>query len=244
MRALSDAQLLQAWERGLSQPPAHRPLTLLAAACPEISAEALANLSIGRRDACLLTLREWTFGSRLAGLTTCPACEEQLELALDVDDVRVESGMPAETAPRVIVDSREVRFRLPGSLDLAAVANAGDVAAARRSLLERCVLEVRADGNALPIEQLPADLEAAVVDRMAQIDPQADVRLALTCPACNHRWQATFDIAVFFWSEISAWASRLLNEVHSLAHAYGWCEGDILALSPWRRRFYLQRVRG
>ena len=75
---------------------------------------------------------------------------------------------------------------------------------------------------------------------MAETDPQADVQLALACPACGHTWQATFDIVSFFWSEINAWAYHTLREVHGLALAYGWTETDILALSPQRRQLYLE----
>ncbi|HXI74354.1 MAG TPA: hypothetical protein VNG94_02120, partial [Pyrinomonadaceae bacterium] len=84
----------------------------------------------------------------------------------------------------------------------------------------------------------------AVAKRMAEADPQADLRLDLSCPACGHRWQALFDIDSFFWSEINAWAQRVLTEVHALASAYGWRERDILDLSPRRRQFYLGLVSG
>ena len=79
---------------------------------------------------------------------------------------------------------------------------------------------------------------------MADADPQADVRLALDCPACGHKFLAAFDVVAYFWSEINAWAYRLLGEVHTLASAYGWREDDILALSPWRRHVYLEMVGG
>jgi hypothetical protein len=79
---------------------------------------------------------------------------------------------------------------------------------------------------------------------MADADPQADVRLALDCPACGHNFLAAFDVAAYLWSEVNAWAYRLLGEVHSLASAYGWREEDILAMSPWRRRVYLEMVGG
>ena len=81
-----------------------------------------------------------------------------------------------------------------------------------------------------------------VAEAMAQVDSQADVQLDLVCPSCGHQWQATFDIVSFFWSEINAWAYRVLHEVHTLASAYGWREADILALDPGRRQFYLQLV--
>ena len=75
---------------------------------------------------------------------------------------------------------------------------------------------------------------------MAEADPQADVQLALVCPACGHTWQATFEIVSFLWAELSAWAERTLADVHALASTYGWREADILAMSARRRQRYLE----
>ena len=63
MRALSASELLDTWERGFAGQPIEQGLILLAAACPESSFEELTQLSIGRRDAQLLKLREMIFGS-------------------------------------------------------------------------------------------------------------------------------------------------------------------------------------
>jgi hypothetical protein len=94
----------------------------------------------------------------------------------------------------------------------------------------------------MSIDRLPADVTEAISARMAEADPQADVRLNLVCPQCNHRWQAPLDIAAFLWSEIQAWAVRLLREAHLLASTYGWREADILAMTPWRRQVYLELI--
>ena len=85
-------------------------------------------------------------------------------------------------------------------------------------------------------------MKQKIIDQMALADPQADVQLNLSCPACNHHWQSVFDIVSFFWSEIHAWAQRTLREIHALASAYGWREADILALSPRRRQLYLEMI--
>lgn len=77
---------------------------------------------------------------------------------------------------------------------------------------------------------------------MLECDPQAEVLLQLTCPSCQREWMITFDIVSFLWIEIHAHAKRLLQEVHTVARAYGWHEADILALSPVRRQFYLEMV--
>jgi len=94
----------------------------------------------------------------------------------------------------------------------------------------------------VPAAALPAEVVTAIAQCMAEADPQADVQLALACPQCQHAWEASFDIVSYFWSEIQAWAGRILREVHSLASAYGWREAEILALSPWRRQAYLELI--
>ncbi len=247
MRPLSAPELLAAWERSLAEPPALRALVLLAAACPETSAEDLARESIGRRDARLLTLREWTFGPQLVSLASCPVCGERLETAFDVAEIRVPGGEEAPAEPlSLTVAGCELTFRLPDSLDLAALADAGDgLEGARRRLLARCLLNARGeDGGEVPLDRLPEAAFQAVADRMAEADPQGDVQLSLRCPACSHAWPAPFDIASFFWTEVEAWGRLLLHEIHVLASAYCWPEELILALSPWRRRAYLELIGG
>ena len=219
-----------------------RALTLLAAACPDITWEGLAHLAIGQRDALLLTLREWTFGPQLAGLGTCPGCQERLELACRVDDLRVAPAGEVEEVLSLHVAGYEVRFRLPNSLDLAAVASQADVATIRRRMLDRCLLTALYQSAQQSSDQLPGEVVEAIAERMAQADPQADIQLLLACSQCGQQWQAAFDIESFFWSEINAWANRTLHEVHTLALRYGWREADILAMSPWRRQFYLNMV--
>ncbi len=251
---MSAWELLDTWERGLAQPALQRALTLLAAANPGTPPDALAALSIGQRDARLLTLREWAFGPQLVGLATCPECSERLELVFEVRDIRTPppfqpSPLQAEEGEGVeslslTYDGYQVDFRLPNSLDLAAVAGMDEVDATRQVLLERCLLTAQHDGAETNADSLPVEVIEAVVERMAQADPQADVQLDLTCPECEHRWQAAFDIVTYFWTEINAWAHRILREVHTLAYAYGWRESDILAMSPWRRAYYLELVAG
>jgi hypothetical protein len=111
-----------------------------------------------------------------------------------------------------------------------------------RLLLECCIISASHAGKATPIQLLPPEVIAAVEDRVSELDPQADVQLGVSCPACSHRWYATFDILSFLWSELGEWAVRTLRDVHQLATAYGWSERDILALSPIRRRHYLEMV--
>lgn len=238
MRALSAAELLGAWERALGQTPLARSLTLLAAATGE-EPDQLALLSIGRRDAQLLTLRELTFGPQLTSVTACPGCGERLEMAFGVADLR---AAPETTRNdySLAFDGHEVLFRLPNTLDLAALTPGADAADARRRLLERCLLSARRGDEEVNAVELPPAVWDAVAERMGEADPQGDIQLALACTRCTHRWQEAFDVGQFLWAELHAWATRTLGEVHKLARAYGWRESDILALSPARRQFYLE----
>jgi hypothetical protein len=136
----------------------------------------------------------------------------------------------------------EVKFRLPNSADLLLIADLADASQARATLLERCVQQVTRSGAPLPVSELPEDVLSGITERMAQIDPQADIQIALTCPACAWQWSSLFDIVSYLWSEINTWAIRMLREVHQLASVYGWRESDILALSPLRRQLYLELI--
>jgi len=242
MRPLSAAQLLDAWERGLSESRCSRTLPVLAAASPDSSAADLAALSIGERDRWLLRLREWSFGSQWESVARCTACGEGLEWAVNTADLFVEKEAEPATELSLEIDRYSVSFRLPKILDVAAISELPESNAARQMLLERCVSSARRDGEEISCVELPVAVVNAITTRMSEADPQAEINVDLACPACGHQWQALFDIESFFWIEINAWAQRLLTEVHALAKAYGWREADILNLSPWRRKVYLDLV--
>ncbi|MGB7926271.1 MAG: hypothetical protein WCF57_23725 [Pyrinomonadaceae bacterium] len=244
MRVLSAAKLLSVWERAQGQLPVERALALLAAACPETKPEELARISIGRRDALLLAMRESTFGPQLLSRIACRQCGESLELTFNVSDIRI---WPEAEPPGVLslnVDDYEVDFRLPNSEDLIPATGSGDVESGGQLLFARCVLRAAHDGEEITHEALPERVRQAVVNMMAEADAQSDVRLDLACPSCRHHSLVTFDIVSYFWSEINDWAYRLLREAHTLAAAYGWREADILAMSSWRRQVYLEMIGG
>jgi len=242
MRALSVPELLRVWEIGLAQPAVDRALTLLEAACPDTTRDALAKLSIGRRDASLLTLREWTFGPGMSSIVVCPECGNKVEISFDVSAVRVSPNLEPGPGVEMAYAEFELQVRPPNSLDLAAIAAETSANQRRRLLFERCLVNARRAGQPATAGELPDETIDAVAERLAVADPQADVQLEIACPFCGHGWRAVFDIVSYFWSEIEAWAGRLLREVHILASAYGWSERDILALTPARRQFYLEMV--
>jgi len=228
-----------------------RSLLLLSIACPEMSGDALARISIGQRDTRLLQLRSWTLGPHLDSVVDCPACSERLEFVLDSSDILAAGSETPREPQTVDAEGFRILVRPPNSLDLAAVDQEMDVATARTALLSRCIVDIQpvseeGDGaNPLPTpEALSNSTLEIVMQCLDELDPQADVRLDLTCPACGHEWESIFDIATYFWREIDDWAQRTLRDVHTLAMAYSWREADILGMSAWRRQAYLQMVTG
>ncbi len=242
MEHLSPHMLLDLWERGATWPATQRALLLLSTAFPEEPPDALARCTIGQRNRLLLALREKLFGPHFVGVATCPQCGERLEVNFEASDIRAPTpGDPAE--PRALeVAGYTVQFRLPNSTDLAAIQGCSDVATAQQVLLERCLLSVQHEGHTLSATALPAEVVSALATAMEEADPLANIQLALNCPACGHQWSAVLDLLAYIWSELDAWARRVLREVHCLATAYGWSEHDILNMRPWRRQLYMGMI--
>lgn len=246
MRALAAADVLEVWETGRGQLPAERALTLLARACPERGRDALARLPLGHRDRLLLETRAAALGPTLEATAACPACGETVELRLPVGDLlAAEAGDAAGGgAEELAVAGHELRFRPLDSADLLAAAACCDADAARSLLVERCVLAARRDGADVPPAELPPEAVAALAARLTAIDPCLETLLDLTCPTCGDGWRAELDLEGFVWQEVRARAAQLFDEVDILARAYGWSEGEILALGAERRRAYIERVLG
>ncbi len=229
------------WELGVSQTPGQRALSLLAAASADgFPSRESAQLTLGQCDERLLTLREWTFGPRLDAVVECPVCSQALEFTVDGAALRVApTGIPSHTLVSSVADW-EVQYRLPNSVDIAGLDPEAANDSRRQQLLGCCVLSARRAGATVAAKELPPEVADAIAERMAEADPQAEMQLALTCPDCAHKWDSPLDIVSFFWSEINAWAARILNDVYILASAFGWREADILAMSSARRTAYLE----
>jgi hypothetical protein len=245
MRPLSAAELLDLWERSLSQSLTEKAVSLAMAACPDSTREEVASLSIGRRDQFLLKVRETLFGSKFTIVTTCPECHDPVESTFGVSDLWQESpGSDSNASWTVEYNAYRITFRLPSSADILSLPANEKLEILRDRLLGLCILEAYdAAGDAVSAEILPSPVVAAVTDAMAAADPQGEVMLNVICPRCQDSWQAVFDITAFLSKEIHSWAQRTLHDVHDLARAYGWTEAEVLALSPTRRQLYVELSR-
>lgn len=195
----------------------------------------VADCDVAELDARLLELHVARFGARLEAVARCPACDEELELALDAAAL-VERARGRGGEQSVDAGGARIRFRTPRATDLEALAGEPNAAAARAALAARCVVEVDPPGD-LTEAQI-----AAMAERMAERDPLGGSRVAVDCPACGARGELTLDVGWIVGRELAAEAARLADDVHALASAYGWSETEILALPPTRRARYLERV--
>lgn len=234
--------VLDTWERASGQTPVARALTLLSLGQPHMGREALEVLSAGALDRGLLELRLRLFGPLMANVADCPNCGERLEFELQVESLLLPHPDPDTAQERIFQFGEvELTYRLPNSLDLMRSSAAPDP----ESFLRRtCVLNVRRDGEDALLDEISPELWDALSAVMGEADPQARPELALTCPLCAHTWNAPLNVSTYLWRELSDWAGGVLQDVHELALAYGWCEADTLGLSPTRRQHYLELLRG
>ena len=237
--------LLMMWERAYGLSLVQKGLTLLSLAMPEASISQLANLTIGERDAALLDLRASLYGPQIESIAGCPQCSTQLQISFSTGDIRLEaSSSPSPLTTHI--EGRSVTIRPLTSADLLAVGFESSAHLRRQALLNRSVTVITDDSS----EKTPAQLanwgetaQKAIAHLLATIDPQADIRIALDCSSCHHKWSSRFDIASHLWAEVDVFAQRLMAEVHALAFAYGWTERDILSMTPWRRQLYMGMLR-
>jgi len=245
MLAPNSETVLRIWEETSLSHPVRRALALLDAAWPDVGHETWANTPIGRRDACLLHLYEALFGPNFNAIARCPECGERT----DVQFTAAETGLGPPDLPGAVETYQlrdgayELGYRLPNSTDLLALAEVGPAPTAME-LVERCLDGAMHLDRPVPAADLPAPVIARLAEAIGEQDPGAEMRVGLRCPGCGHDWAPLFDITVYLAAELDDWAQGLLADIHALAIAYGWSEREVLALSPGRRRLYLEMVAG
>lgn len=243
MHTADTGELLLMWERGAAETLPQRALSMMAVATGSAARDPLSEYPVGARDQLLIAWRERLFGVRMDTLTRCMHCSEPLEFAVRTDAIRADAAERNRTE-RITYEGWAVEFRLPTAGDLVWLAGTRDGDEPALRLLQRCTIAATEGDRTVEARSLPAAAQAAVAERMAECDPQADTVFEIGCPACGQASSIVFDIVSYLWAEIDAWARSILREVHLLARAYGWREADILDMTPLRRRFYLDLLAG
>jgi hypothetical protein len=226
-------ELLDLWEQGTALSPVERALALAGASGAEISV--LRGRPYGRTNAGVLALREAMTGPDLAATASCPGCGTRVEFALRAEGLRAQPGLG--DGGTIEVGEYVVDWRPPTPDDLLEAAGAAEPGWALR---HRCLAVASAGGDPVEPDTVPADLLGRAEAAMAEADPLAEVLVGLTCPECGIAFESDLDLGSFVWAEVEARARRVLQDVDTLARAYGWTEGEVLGLSESRRSAYLQ----
>lgn len=243
MKVLSSFELLRIWEEETDHSLIQKTIRLLCEAFEE-DAKTIAHLSIGQRDARMLQLREWMFGSRLRHITNCPQCKDTIEWETNTSDLKFQSITPEPVVDTYTLDKDgyTIRFRLPDSYDMARAIADPAYHTDQKKMIADCILEKRLGSANLETHEIPGQIWNALDEEMERKDPQADIQMNILCPSCSHQWSAGFDIVAFLWAEIKNWAHRVMQDVYLLAHSFGWSEKDILNMSARRRQLYIQML--
>lgn len=252
LRPLNGADEAFLIDSGESVLPAHRTTALLARCVSrvgtsgEVTLDTIRALTVGDREALLLHLRRATLGEQMQCILTCANshCGTKMDLELKVGTLLLtpyphsQSLHEASLADGALV--YRIRFRVPNGADVEAAAPfaATDPQGAANLILSRCVKAI-ADKDGKDIERLPSSLGKQLSALIAELDPQAELMLDLTCPACGFVFSALFDAATCFFHEIAGRIHHLYREVHSLAFHYHWSESEIMGMTPRKRRQYL-----
>jgi uncharacterized protein (UPF0212 family) len=237
---MTPAEMLSFWETGSRLSPLDR--GVLAAQVAGVPASQAADLPLGERNRALARLYLEHFGDALDGFTECTECGEKLEFHFDLRQVA--DAPPLEASDLVVVG--RWKFRLPTSRALAMALNGGEGASAEHRLLVECLEEPAGAGQEWS-EAVPGWSEeemAAIEEKLAEADSLAEIQIGFKCPECGADFEEALDLGSFLWSEIEDAARQLFDDIHLLASAYGWTEGEVLRLSAMRREAYVRRVLG
>ena len=216
-----------------------------------LGAEEAARLSVVDRDFLILQLRMLTFGRDIWGITHCPhaACGAKLDFSFDLSSIKLPSN-PVQNRITTWVgygDHRiEFSYRQPNGLDQEAIAVLvfSDPYRAWLRLLARCIVgwESTPAVTAEFLDDLPRELLGDVDQTMAANTGTLDRDIEFTCAECQRGFVNTLDIQSYFWQELQYTSGNLWEEVHHLASFYHWSEADILSLTRWKRKLYLEFI--
>jgi hypothetical protein len=191
--------------------------------------------TLGGHHQRLLQIHQAAIGTPLEAVVTCPNCGVENEFVVPVALILALPTPDPGWRAQVEIDGTPATTRLPTVDDLAETTGMSMAEAVR----------VLADRTCTPRPE-PGPLGDETVRLLAtdweRADPAAHITLDLACVSCDAELTVSVDPAEFVARDLDRHVSRLLGEVHTIASAYGWREGEILALPRDRRRHYLELI--
>jgi hypothetical protein len=199
---------------------------------------------IARRLQWLLTLCRCSGIDKIELQAPCPSCGTDMSLELDLAQLARPQPSPefdCEPEPGV-----RLRLRVPTGRDQSCWAAAGR--ADPGQLLADLVVSLEKEETATAVGDfarqapLPDRWLPTIEEALEAADPLTAMSIQTSCPACHHALELPVDLEQSLLHRLMAEQARVLSDIHRLASTYHWSEQQILALSPARRRFYLDRI--
>ncbi|WP_435009532.1 hypothetical protein P12x_000791 [Tundrisphaera lichenicola] len=161
----------------------------------------------------------------VSAVANCPACEEDIELTLDLDAFE-----PPDVDEPIVIRLGEASrdCRLPRPADLEAASDPLDLVAS-------CLGTSRDEA---------APWQEVAEEALSNADPLGAILIAGACPGCGEPLEAGHDLVAAWLTGLRRSTDVLLREVHALATYYHWSEDAILRLPAPRRRAYIDLCRG
>jgi hypothetical protein len=209
-----------------------------------VTGDVVKELSLGDREALLLHLRQITLGDRIACVLSCPACGSTMDLELEVGELLLPAYPNAQALHEAewVDESKSyiVVFRLPNGADQeeAAAVVTESVENAAEFILQRCIARIKRSDNQAE-DGLPGIIRKELPQRMAELDPQAEILFNLTCPECAAGFVVPFDTGDYLYREFARQERAFYRGIHALSLHYHWTEEAILGLSRRKRNLYL-----
>lgn len=93
-----------------------------------------------------------------------------------------------------------------------------------------------------PFAEVSLEVMQQLDHAMAELDPLTGFHVTVACPHCGLEQTQPMDLEQLAIEILHSAQRSVLDAVHVLAGHYHWSEQEILAIAPWRRRIYLQKI--
>lgn len=203
----------------------------------ELSREAISQLSVGDRVLSILHLRKQILGDVLHCTLDCLKCGEKMSLDMSIAAL-LEQGVA--TAPMdSFIETEGLFMKVRPATHLDQKLLLSNDSKSIQAFAESCIVSCEPP---LPSGSAKEAVVIAIDKKLKELDPLADIVLAVKCPGCGHDFKTTFDPEAFLLDELAIRSRQLDWEVHWLAFHYHWSEESILSLTSERRRRYVEFI--
>lgn len=198
--------------------------------------DAIWRMPVGKRIEGLLGISQLEPPAEIPVEFRCanPACAELIEVGLTIKELLQPAGEQGVGDLSLEVDGRVVTVRRPTGLDqLAWLAEPFEDEATALTAMLRSLLTAPVEGG------LTDEVVAAVEDALDRHDQLGAFRLTVSCPYCEELHPYELDLSELLLGRVRQRQAQLVEEIHTMARAYHWTEGEILSIPRERRARYL-----